>query len=131
MPRIIYGTAWKAEKTQSLVVAALRAGFRGIDTACQPKHYNESGVGAALREVAAEVPRDEIYLQTKFTPLSGQDLSKPIPYDAQAPLPQQARSSPQPPALRLVRRSSSISTPIKLARSSYLWHGSVAAVENS
>lgn len=55
MPRIIYGTAWKKEKTQQLVVEALRAGFRGIDTACQPKHYFEPGVGAALREVEKDV----------------------------------------------------------------------------
>lgn len=47
--------AWKKDKTQELVVQALRAGFRGIDTACQPKHYYEPGVGAALAEVAKEV----------------------------------------------------------------------------
>lgn len=39
MPRLIYGTAWKKERTASLVEQALRAGFRGVDTACQPKHY--------------------------------------------------------------------------------------------
>ena len=38
---IIYGTAWKKERTAELVVAAVLAGFRGIDTACQPKHYQE------------------------------------------------------------------------------------------
>lgn len=39
MPRLIYGTAWKKEKTTQLVVQAVLNGFRGIDTACQPKHY--------------------------------------------------------------------------------------------
>lgn len=29
-----------------------RAGFRGIDTACQPKHYQEDLVGAALARLA-------------------------------------------------------------------------------
>lgn len=41
MPRLIYGTAWKKERTTDLVVKAVLAGFRGIDTACQPKHYQE------------------------------------------------------------------------------------------
>jgi hypothetical protein len=41
MPRMMYGTAWKAERTADLVEAAIRAGFRGVDTACQPKHYRE------------------------------------------------------------------------------------------
>lgn len=45
IPNIFYGTAWKKGKTAELVEKALRAGFRGIDTACQPKHYNEAGVG--------------------------------------------------------------------------------------
>ena len=30
---------------------AVKQGFRGIDTACQPKHYYEPGVGAALRRL--------------------------------------------------------------------------------
>ena len=39
MPRLIYGTAWKKEATKKLVIQAILNGFRGIDTACQPKHY--------------------------------------------------------------------------------------------
>jgi hypothetical protein len=39
MPRFIYGTAWKKEATKQLVIKAILNGFRGIDTACQPKHY--------------------------------------------------------------------------------------------
>jgi hypothetical protein len=39
MPRLIYGTAWKKEATTQLVINAVLNGFRGIDTACQPKHY--------------------------------------------------------------------------------------------
>ena len=42
MPKIIYGTAWKKERTAQLVEQAIVAGFRGIDTACQPKHYHEA-----------------------------------------------------------------------------------------
>ena len=48
IPRILYGTAWKKDDTESLVRTAIGHGFRGIDTACQPKHYNEPGVGAAV-----------------------------------------------------------------------------------
>jgi hypothetical protein len=44
-PHIIYGTAWKKDDTADLVYDALHAGFRYIDTACQPKHYDEPGVG--------------------------------------------------------------------------------------
>ena len=43
MPPIVYGTAWKKERTRELVLQALQAGYRGIDTACQPKHYAETG----------------------------------------------------------------------------------------
>lgn len=89
-PPIMYGTAWKKERTAELVLLALRAGFRGIDTACQPKHYNESAVGDAL--VESGVPRAEVYLQTKYTPLAGQDPQQ-LPYDASAPLEEQVSQS--------------------------------------
>src|SRR3990167_6136754 len=74
MPKIIYGTAWKKERTASLVVKAVKYGFRGIDTACQPKHYFEPGVGQALKELeTVGIARDQIFLQTKFTPITSQD----------------------------------------------------------
>lgn len=41
---MIYGTAWKKDDTARLVKIALESGFRAIDTACQPKHYNEKQV---------------------------------------------------------------------------------------
>jgi diketogulonate reductase-like aldo/keto reductase len=96
MPRIIYGTAWKKDKTAACVQKALTLGFRGIDTACQPKHYFEPGVGdgiaAFLAAKGSEVARADLYLQTKFTPLSGQDPHR-IPYDPQAPLAEQIEQS--------------------------------------
>lgn len=80
MPRIIYGTAWKKDRTADLVEKAILAGFRGIDTACQPKHYNEPLVGAALQRLKDHgIKREVLFLQTKFTPLSGQD-PKQVPY---------------------------------------------------
>lgn len=86
MPVLIYGTAWKKERTRELVEMAVRSGFRGIDTACQPKHYHEAGVGEALERLAAwGIGREELFVQTKFTPLAGQDPQK-IPYDPTQPL---------------------------------------------
>lgn len=93
MPKIIYGTAWKKERTTTLVEAALRCGFRGIDTACQPKHYSETLVGEALLNMQHEgIKREDVFIQTKFTPVSGQDL-KNIPYDQNASLPKQVLQS--------------------------------------
>ncbi|QPK64700.1 aldo/keto reductase [Methylomonas sp. LL1] len=93
VPGIIYGTAWKKEHTARLVEQALEAGFRGIDTACQPKHYHEAGVGDALSAcVRRGLSRDRIYLQTKFTPLNGHDPLQ-IPYDPDAVLAEQVSQS--------------------------------------
>lgn len=93
MPGIIYGTAWKKERTAELVSKALLAGFRGIDTACQPKHYDEPAVGAALRQANDQgIERAALYLQTKFTPLSSQDPDQ-VPYDKSAPVRSQVTQS--------------------------------------
>lgn len=93
MPALIYGTAWKGERTADLVETAVKSGFRGIDTACQPKHYNEAGVGEALERLnASGIRRESLFVQTKFTPLSGQDPST-VPYDPAAPLEAQVAQS--------------------------------------
>lgn len=93
MPRLIYGTAWKKDKTADLVTKAVRNGFRGIDTACQPKHYHEAGVGEAIQRLASEgITRQELYIQTKFTALDGQDPFN-IPYDRKASLREQVAQS--------------------------------------
>ncbi len=93
MPGIIYGTAWKKECTADLVVNAVQAGFRGIDTACQPKHYDESLVGEALQRLAGRgTDRESLFVQTKFTPLPGQDPGN-VPYDRNAPVEVQVAQS--------------------------------------
>lgn len=93
MPHLIYGTAWKKEKTADLVTKAVKYGFRGIDTACQPKHYHEAGVGEALLRLFKEgIGREDLYIQTKFTPLRGQDPFN-IPYDTKASLSEQVAQS--------------------------------------
>jgi aryl-alcohol dehydrogenase-like predicted oxidoreductase len=89
VPRFIYGTAWKEHRTEGLTRLALEVGFRGIDTANQRQHYFEAGVGAAI--AAAGIARDELFLQTKFTDVRGQDQR--LPYDPDAPLGRQVEQS--------------------------------------
>ena len=93
IPNFLYGTAWKEERTAALTEMAIRAGFRGIDTANQRKHYFEAGVGEGLAAAyrGGIVQRADIFLQTKFTSLDGQDYR--LPYDrAAAPAIQVAQS---------------------------------------
>lgn len=93
VPSLLYGTAWKEDATEALVVDALDAGFRGIDTANQRRHYHEEAVGrgvaAKLRE--GMIRRDELFLQTKFTHRAGQDHR--LPYDEHAPIRTQVEQS--------------------------------------
>lgn len=93
LPKIIYGTAWKKERTAELVTQALTLGFRGIDTACQPKHYYEAGVGAGVAACLKQgLKRSDLYLQSKFTSLDGQD-PRNVPYDPKASLSAQVAQS--------------------------------------
>ena len=92
-PQIIYGTAWKEERTAALVRLALDAGFRAIDTANQRKHYFEAAVGDAVARAIGDglVARAELFLQTKFTDAAGQDHR--LPYDRRAPYAEQVAQS--------------------------------------
>ncbi|KAL1311160.1 hypothetical protein AAFC00_001361 [Neodothiora populina] len=91
---MLYGTAWKKDRSAHLVFQALQAGFRGVDTAAQPRHYQEHGVGQGIREAisSGNVTREDIYIQTKYTPISGQDPNN-LPYDANASIPEQVNAS--------------------------------------
>jgi len=92
IPSFMYGTAWKKEATTQLVQQAVTAGFRAIDTANQLIHYQEALVGEALLALAKQgITRDMLFLQTKFTPVNGQDHR--TPYDAKAGLTTQVRQS--------------------------------------
>src|SRR5260370_35066343 len=75
VPSIMYGTAWKEERTQALTFAAIACGFRAIGTANQRKHYVEAGVGAAAEAApaSASVTRGRLLLPTQFTRRRGQD----------------------------------------------------------
>lgn len=44
----LQGTPWKEERSADLFPAALGAGFRGFDTANQPRHNDEEAAGRAL-----------------------------------------------------------------------------------
>jgi diketogulonate reductase-like aldo/keto reductase len=92
-PDFLDGTAWKEDATEGLVALALAAGFRGIDTANQRKHYNEEGVGRALRRAFDDgsLRRDEVFIQTKFTYVDGQDHR--LPFDPAAPIATQVEQS--------------------------------------
>jgi diketogulonate reductase-like aldo/keto reductase len=89
VPALIYGTAWKENATARLVRLALDSGFRAIDTANQRRHYVEAGVGEAL--AAAGLERADVFLQTKFTYVGGQDHR--LPYDKSAPTARQVEQS--------------------------------------
>ncbi|MEZ4365975.1 MAG: aldo/keto reductase [Kofleriaceae bacterium] len=93
VPPILYGTAWKEEATAACVGAALAAGYRGIDTAAQRKHYDEASVGVALAAAlaAGTVTRAELFVQTKYTFARGHDHR--LPYDPAAPIATQVAQS--------------------------------------
>jgi diketogulonate reductase-like aldo/keto reductase len=93
VPRFLYGTAWKEERTQRLTELALAQRFRGIDTANQRRHYHEAAVGQAIAAAVAAgvVAREDLFLQTKFTFRGGQDHR--LPYDPKAPIGQQVEQS--------------------------------------
>jgi diketogulonate reductase-like aldo/keto reductase len=83
-PFFLYGTAWKEQRTEALTRLAIDAGFRGIDTANQRRHYFEAAVGDAVAGAIRDgiVTRDDLFLQTKFTYIDGQDHR--LPYDPHA-----------------------------------------------
>ena len=93
IPSFLYGTAWKEERSEALTTLALEAGFRGIDTANQRKHYFEVAVAKAVQSfvAAGAATRAELFLQSKFTFQDGQDDR--LPYDPKAPIAEQVRQS--------------------------------------
>lgn len=93
IPTFLYGTAWKEERTEGLTKQSLEAGFVGIDTANQRKHYFEAGVGAAVKSAldSGQLKREDLFLQTKFTFKAGQDHR--LPYDPKADWPTQVQQS--------------------------------------
>ena len=92
VPSFMYGTAWKKDTTTQLVLQAVEAGFTAIDTANQLIHYDEARVGEALLQLAGQgIAREALFVQTKFTPVNGQDHR--TPYDANAGIATQVNQS--------------------------------------
>ncbi len=77
IPALGLGT-WtlRGEAATRCVEAALRAGYRHIDTASS--YENEAAVGVGLR--AADVPRDRVFVTTKVWPtdIAGGDLQRSL-----------------------------------------------------
>ncbi|KAJ6045909.1 uncharacterized protein N7446_008994 [Penicillium canescens] len=94
IPVFIYGTAWKKDSSADLVYTAIKAGFRAVDTAAQPRHYQEHLVGDGIRRAIADgiVDRKDLYVQTKYSPVSAQDVGN-MPYDPSATVTEQVHAS--------------------------------------
>jgi diketogulonate reductase-like aldo/keto reductase len=55
----------------------------------------EELVGKAISELETKhaIPRTSLWIQTKYTPIGGQDTTKPLPYDPKASIEEQVKSS--------------------------------------
>jgi len=72
VPEILYGTAFKFERSATLVEAALTAGFRALDTAGSKSAYREAlvGEGIAAAMAAGSFERSELFVCTRFLYIS-------------------------------------------------------------
>lgn len=82
-PLLMYGGAWKGPHAEQNVLDALALGFRSFDTAnVYPASYNETAMGVALeRARAAGLRREDLFMQTKFTPGISTDHCADGPWD--------------------------------------------------
>ena len=85
MPCVQLGTGDRVNQTEINVRAALKAGFRGIDTALT--YFDQGGVAEGIAAAAKEYPREELFITTKV-PGSGKgvDAFKSTLLDAAANL---------------------------------------------
>ncbi|KAL6884259.1 NADP-dependent oxidoreductase domain-containing protein [Trichoderma longibrachiatum] len=78
---LLYGTAWKEDKTARLTETAILSGFTCVDTANYPTAYNEQltgeGIAAALN---SGIRRGDLFIQSKFTPVWAHAKDK-IPFN--------------------------------------------------
>lgn len=81
VPHVIFGTWQTGSKTYELVISAIKAGIRHIDTA--QSYGNEHMVGAAVRQCIQEgiIKREDIRVTTKIMPEEVvKKCSSPIKY---------------------------------------------------
>lgn len=80
IPKILYGTTQRENKDPLKVLAALRAGYLGIDTASSRRFHLEDQDDKALSEYFSqpEARRDGVLVQSKYAPPTEQ--ADPWPY---------------------------------------------------
>ena len=77
----------------SPILASLRLQYRGRIGGQRELAPNEAGAGAAIAScLGSRIARADLYVQTKFTPVAGQDPLR-IPYDPEAPIAEQIAQS--------------------------------------
>ncbi|XMA10384.1 hypothetical protein WAI453_003175 [Rhynchosporium graminicola] len=93
--QLLYGTAWKDERTTEFTLKAIEHGYRAIDTACQPRSYREDLVGKAIQMAftcGILKRREDIWIQSKFTTPGGHD-DDAAPYDLATSISEQVHIS--------------------------------------
>ena len=91
MALCLYASFAPQGRTQSASILSI---FQLFSQACQPKHYQEDLVGQALHQLLSsdQYSREDIWVQTKFTSLDGQDPNR-VPYDKTKAAPDQVKES--------------------------------------
>lgn len=60
---LLYGVAWKGDRTKELVSMALGLGFKGVDTANFPAAYNEPQTGEAISAaIKSGIKRENLFV---------------------------------------------------------------------
>ena len=89
-PTFLYGTAWKEDATERAAYAMhSRPAFARSTPRINASTTSKRASGRAIAE--SGVARDELWLQTKFTYVDGQDQR--LPYDPNAPIATQVAQS--------------------------------------
>ena len=79
VPSFVYGTAWKELETERLTRLAIEAGFRASIPPISGAITTRRGWARPSAAIADGLTRDELFIQTKFTFVGGQDHR--LPYD--------------------------------------------------
>ncbi|KAF8242036.1 Aldo/keto reductase [Wilcoxina mikolae CBS 423.85] len=81
IPKLVYGTTIKPSNPDDLLFHALSIGFRAFDTASTRKFHREDLDGQQLERAlkSNSLTREEIFIQTKFTPSRAH--ADPFPFD--------------------------------------------------
>ncbi|CZT12940.1 uncharacterized protein RAG0_16585 [Rhynchosporium agropyri] len=93
--QLLYGTAWKDERTTEFTLKAIEHGYRAIDTACQPRSYREDLVEKAIQMAftcGILKRREDIWIQSKFTTPGGHDVDAAL-YDLATSISEQVHTS--------------------------------------